>query len=258
MFFRKIGIAIWISQIFFLGAFWLSDWQYYVVETEKKLCWVFTRWITNDPNWLPEGWKAVFLYDEIFTKFLWNLQCENWYVSHCCKELWYRYAGVPIGQYYISNERSGAEFLASKKVINVKSFNPHEYKLEDKITRKEIMKVIINLSEKELQEECREIFADVANDWGCKYIETALENGFITWNRWFRPDDFVTQTEALKLILQARWIGKKYETDNWREDYISTAYYLWYIDKKFSDYNTFASRGWIFSAAARTYSDFSY
>lgn len=254
----KIFFWVFLSQIFCLGVFWLSQGQYYVVEPEEKLCWVFIPGNSSVPNWLMEWWEAVYLKDELWTPFLENINCESWNIANCCKEVGYRYAGVPIGQSYISDKRFGAEFLAAKKIIAKKSLNPHEYKLSEQITRKEVMKVILNISGKKIQEDCREIFVDVEDDWACKYIESALEYRYIIGNQAFRPNDPVTQTEALKMILQAKGVWKKYDTNNWQEDYISTAYYLGYIDKKYSDYNILATRGWIFSAAAKSYSDFSY
>jgi hypothetical protein len=42
------------------------------------------------------------------------------------------------------------------------------------------MKIVMNISGKKIQTDCKEIFADVDDDWACKYIESALEYGFIT------------------------------------------------------------------------------
>ena len=74
---------------------------------------------------------------------------------------------------------------------------------------------------------CKRNFSDVdESDWGCPYIESALARGFITRNNFFRPDDTLTQTEALKLIFEARGIEKRYNTRFWQQDYISSAVYL--------------------------------
>lgn len=53
------------------------------------------------------------------------------------------------------------------------------------------------------------------SDWGCKYAEAALENGYIAANKTFRPNDNVTQIEALKMIMQAKGLEKDSNTD-WR------------------------------------------
>jgi len=174
-----------------------------------------------------------------------------------CKENNYRYAWVPIWDTFISNERAWAEFLARKKIISSRSTYPSLYNLGENITRKEIMKIIINASEvKEELEECKYIFADVEWDWWCKYIEAALKSWFITWNEWFRPNDNVSISEALKLIFNARWISKRYNTWDWEQDYISSAYYLWYTENKENNYTQAATRWWIFSALAQSYDDF--
>ena len=82
------------------------------------------------------------------------------------------------------------------------------------------------ISIEKIIESCRKIFSDVSTDWGCKYIESALEYDFIESNLRFRPNENVTKVEALKLIFQARNIEKRYTTLYWQEDYISSAYYL--------------------------------
>ncbi len=258
MFLKKILIAIIFSQILYLWVFWLEKNTYYVIEPQKNLCGSFEKGTEKNPNWLQNWWEAVFLKDKLKAKFELNPNCKNWNIANCCKDMGYKYAGVPIGQAYISWERKAAEFLAYRDIIQVRSFNPAEYKLEKNISRKEVMKVIMNTSEKKIQQKCEWIFADVTYDWACKYIEAALKENFISWNEAFRPDDTLTKSEALKLIFKARGIQKRYETNSWQQDYISSAYYLWYIDNKFSDYNTPASRGWIFEVLAKTYSDFSY
>lgn len=254
---KKLLFIIICSQFFILGAFWLSEDSYYVVQEEKNLCWVFTKGNAQEPNWLPNGWEAVFLDETKELQFFSTLECQNDSIANCCKKNAYRYAGVPIGTRYVSDERAGAEFLASKGYINVKSFNPDKYNLEATITRKEVMKLISGLWNLELSESCQGIFADVADDWGCKHIEAALLSEYISSNQGFRPNDTLTRSEALKLIFKARGIQKRYETNNWQEDYISSAYYLGYIDQKFSQYNESATRGWFFSVAAKTFKEFS-
>jgi len=119
------------------------------------------------------------------------------------------------------------------------------------------MKIIMKISEQEIYEDCKWIFADVTDDWGCKYIETALDNDYIEWLQGFRPNDQVTKTEALKLIFKARNIQKAYNTDYWQEDYISTAYYKWFIDEKYKNYNETANRWWIFSTVSKTFNEYS-
>lgn len=199
---------------------------------------------------------AVSLDEQLELDFFSSIQCENSSIEKCCKSMWYRYAWVPIGVENIPVERKSAEFLSGKYIIQSNSLSPEKYNLNSDISRKEVMKVIINASWIEINDVCWEIFQDVDTDWWCKYIESALENEYIAWNQQFRPNENVTKTEALKLIFKARKLDKSYETNSWQQDYISTALYLWYIDEKFSNYNEIANRGWIFSVLAKTYPGF--
>ena len=251
-------MLIWLlcSQIFYLGVFSLSLWAVYVVNESENLCWEFTRWNQENPNWLKSWWFAVNTNETLGLDFSTTDACISDTVENCCKSLWFRYAGIPVGIQNISKERKWAEYLASKNIIQSHSLDANAYLLWEKITRKEVMKVILNASGIIVDNNCKEIFQDVDNDWGCKYIETALENQYIIWNESFRPNSDITKTEALKLIFKARNIDKSYTTDSWQQDYISTALYLWFIDEKFSNYNEIATRGWIFAVLSKTYPDF--
>jgi hypothetical protein len=55
--------------------------------------------------------------------------------------------------------------LGSKSIIETKSFNPSDYNLIENISRKEMMKIIMNISEIVIADNCREIFTDVQADW---------------------------------------------------------------------------------------------
>jgi hypothetical protein len=79
-----------------------------------------------------------------------------------------------------------------------------------------------------------------------------LEKEYIAANPSFRPEDNITKTEAMKLILKVQDIAKVQETDNWQEDYMLTAYEYGIIDAKYTDYNADATRGWIFQIATVT------
>jgi hypothetical protein len=257
MFFLKILFTILLLQLSIVGVFSFSEDSYYVINTQENLCGDFVKWTSWNSNWLPNNWEAIYLNPELDNDFLENIACLESDIAECCVSQGYRYAWIPIWIETISDERKWAEILWAKKIIESKSFNPSEYNLNANISRKELMKIIMNISWIEVQDTCREIFTDVDTDWSCKYIESALENNYIEWNDLFRPNDNVTKTEALKLIFKAKNIEKAYNTDYWQEDYISTAYYLGYIDQKYSNYNEIATRWWIFSVAGKTFSEFS-
>lgn len=162
-------------------------------------------------------------------------------------------SGISLGILLLSNgvqasQTDAANTLATKGVITSQSSSAW-YKLWSQITRKEIMKVVMNLSGKSVTDSCNKSFSDVEADWGCKYIESALSHGFIAKNPTFRPNDSITKAESLKLILKARWIEKAHNTWDWRQDYMLTAYGEGVISSKYSDHDTKALRGWIFSAS---------
>ncbi len=156
---------------------------------------------------------------------------------------WYAETKTPL---------DAAIFLAGEGIIADKTENPTEFRLLDTITRKEVMKIVMKLSGKTIIDECNGSFSDVSADWGCKYIESALRAGYIAENPTFRPDDNITKTEAMKLVLKAKNIAKTQVTDNWQEDYMETAYEYGIIERKYSDYNADASRGWIFQITTST------
>ena len=149
-----------------------------------------------------------------------------------------------------------ANFIASKWVINNNETNITEYNLDSEITRREMLKVMMNLSWREVVDTCTWKFSDMrSDDWGCKYAEAAVDAWFIAKNNTFRPDDKVTQIESLKMIMQAKGIARN-ESDDWRDGYMSKAQSEGIIEESFIDYDKTALRGWIFSNAARSYSDF--
>jgi len=127
------------------------------------------------------------------------------------------------------------------------------FRLWDTITRQEVMKILAKISEEDIEDTCRWEFNDVdKNGWGCKYIEWALGKWFIAENEIFRPDDNITKTEAMKLILNVKWIPKVNETENWQKDYADTALEYGIVEEAYTDYNADARRGWLFLIAATT------
>jgi len=126
--------------------------------------------------------------------------------------------------YETKSPLEAANFLAWKWIIVDQSANPSAYNLDSAIQRQAVMKVVMKLSGKNITDACRGEFSDVdTNDWPCKYIEAALDNWYIATNNTFRPYDYITMTEAMKLVLKAKWIEKVQVTDNWQNDYMMTA-----------------------------------
>lgn len=150
---------------------------------------------------------------------------------------------------YTEHEHNSANILAEKGII-VAQTDPILYRLDDTITRKEFMKVFVLLIGSEVEDKCDFSFRDVGNDWWCKYIEWALRNSHIAKNLDFRPRDQITKAEAMKLILKARWVSRVQSSWDWRFDDMVTARKRGIIELRYYDYDTYASRGWIFAVAA--------
>ena len=149
-------------------------------------------------------------------------------------------------------------FIAQKGIINDNSADITQYKLNENITRREMLKVMMNLSWKQVIDQCTGKFWDIqSQDWGCKYAEAALSEWFIAANSNFRPNDNVTQIEALKMIMQAKWIQRD-ENSDWKKWYISKGQSEWLIREEYLDTDKNGLRSWIFLTAALSYNDFSY
>jgi hypothetical protein len=151
-----------------------------------------------------------------------------------------------------------ANNLAERSVITDRSENPSEYNLNDNVLRQEIGLIAMRVAGLEKQTSCAGIFTDVTattpNDWACIHLEPLVENSLISRNDMFRPEDNITKAESLKMLIKA--IGYDYEYDSnssvsWQEQYVDFAVEHDIIEK-FTDYNTLATRGWVFTVAAHT------
>ncbi|MDD3303253.1 MAG: hypothetical protein PHN31_06880, partial [Candidatus Gracilibacteria bacterium] len=139
-----------------------------------------------------------------------------------------------------------ANKLASLGVIVDNSANPANYRLGDSITRAEMAKITMKLSDETVSDVCEGKFSDLTSDnWACKYAEAGLAKGFFAANATFRPMDVVTKIEALKMVMKARGIEKSSNAD-WKAAYVEAAVEAGVIDASFTDYDAVATRGWIF------------
>ena len=68
---------------------------------------------------------------------------------------------------YTKEESRAAEFLGYKEIITIKE-NDKEYKLNNEISRQEMLKIMIIISGIEVENKCQWKFDDVS-DWSCKY-----------------------------------------------------------------------------------------
>lgn len=99
-----------------------------------------------------------------------------------------------------------ANFLAEKGIVTKQS-DPKNYRLDDYITRAELVGISLKLKGIPLPEnyQCKKYFSDViANDWICRAVELAADAGFVSrTNTRFRPQDKITRAEAFSILLKS-------------------------------------------------------
>jgi hypothetical protein len=157
---------------------------------------------------------------------------------------------------YSVAELNAAAALAAKGYINTQT-DASGYNLDATITRAEIAKVAANVAMLEANSSCEGKFADVSatnpNDWVCGYVEALLANGLISANANYNPNANLTKAEAVKLMLTVAGEEVSYG-DDWQADFVSYAVENGFVSN-FSDYNTAATRGFVFSVAAAATTD---
>gem|GEM_PF-2221657 len=115
-----------------------------------------------------------------------------------------------------------ANMLAQRGIIEDHSLSSGQYRLNDTISRKEMLKIMIGLSDA-TAEICEAVFSDIStDDWACKYATAGVQHGFIAKNATFRPDDTISKAETLKMILRARNIEVP-ERSDWQSAYVEVA-----------------------------------
>ena len=83
---------------------------------------------------------------------------------------------------YTTTDIAGANYLASKHIIQDWSSAPEKYRFDDTIARSEIMGMALAMAGITRNAHCRGDFADVPKsdiNWICRTVETAADHGFI-------------------------------------------------------------------------------
>lgn len=168
------------------------------------------------------------------------------------------FVSTSFATYTNTDMTDSANTLAERSVISDKSENPSTYNLNDNVLRQEIGLIAMRIAGLQKKSSCSGLFKDVTattpNDWACIHIEPLVESGLISRNENFRPEDNITKAESLKMLIKA--IGYDFEYDStssvsWQKQYVDFAVSHDIIEE-FTDYNTLASRGWVFVVAAHT------
>lgn len=154
---------------------------------------------------------------------------------------------------YTGKEVEAANALASKGIINTQT-DVVNYNLGQNVLRQEIAKVAANTAGIEAKTVCNNSFTDVSattpNTWACGYAEALLDAGKVSANATFRPEDFISKSESVKMMLEAAGYTNVYtNASNWQEEVVAFAANEGVIGT-FTDYNANATRGFVFEVAA--------
>lgn len=107
---------------------------------------------------------------------------------------------------YTQVDVDNANYLANKNIITQQS-TATGYRLDDTITRAELVWTALKLKWITLPEnyQCKKYFSDVvSNDWICRAVELAADNGLISReNSQFNPNNSITRAEALSITIRA-------------------------------------------------------
>ena len=156
---------------------------------------------------------------------------------------------------YTINQLKSANSLAKKWIINNHLMNPSAYNLDSNVLRQEIAAISRWVAWIPKATKCNNIFKDLTdkkpNSWACINIEPLRQNDIIANNEYFRPEDPITKTETLWMLIKSIWFNYSYNPNNpknWQEQIVDFAVEKWIVDK-FTDYNTYATRAWVFEVA---------
>lgn len=151
-----------------------------------------------------------------------------------------------------------ANSLAKRWIINDHSWDTENYKLYDNVLRQEIAAVARWVAGLQKKAKCDNIFADLSdtkpNTWACVNVEVLVDNNLISKNTNFRPEDKITKSEAIAMLIKAIWFGytlDKTSTKTWQQQVVEYAVSKWVVEN-FTDYDTPATRWWIFKVADTT------
>ena len=162
---------------------------------------------------------------------------------------------------YTSGQLDAANSLASEWIINDNSANADGYKLDQNVLRQEIAAVARGVAGISKTTTCNNRFSDVSsnnpNTWACYSVEALLNADLIASNATFRPEDSITKAEGLGMLVKAA-CGDDYsynssQAGSWQEQVVAYASDKLIVDN-FTDYNTLATRGWVFEAGSNAMS----
>ncbi len=152
---------------------------------------------------------------------------------------------------YVLESLNAAKFLAGSGII-VEKTNPSDYNLDSNVLRQEVAAVARGVAGISKKSSCDNSFKDITNkkpnSWVCYTAEALRDNNLIAKNSHFNPEQKITKAEALGMMVKSAWFDYNYNPNlwtTWQKQLVDYATYKWIV-WNFSDYNTFATRWWVF------------
>lgn len=159
--------------------------------------------------------------------------------------------------WYSSGELDAADKLAEEWIIVNNMDQPENYNLDQNVLRQEIAAVARWIAGIDIKTTCDNIFDDVSetspNDWACFSVEALVDADLIAENPSFNPERDISKAEALGMMINAAGLDYTYDSSTWviwQEQIVSFASATGIVDS-FSDYNTLATRWWVFDVAVK-------
>jgi hypothetical protein len=168
--------------------------------------------------------------------FTWS---TNDYIYEYIVNKWNNSNSIIFLDIWKSFAKTYIEDLYSKWII--KGYDNKTFKPEDNATRIELLKIILSMSWKDYSKTdvSKLLFSDIdKNSWQTKVVVKGSELGYIdTKVKKFRPNEFITRAEAIKMIIKSTWItlseSKKTSfldvSEDWMKKYINKSLELWII-----------------------------
>ncbi len=163
---------------------------------------------------------------------------------------------ISVKAYFLESLQA-AQYLAWKGIIVEKS-NPQDYHLDSYVLRQEVAAVARWVAWLAKKSTCDNEFVDVSatrpNSWICYTAEALRDANLIAKNKYFNPEYKITKAEALWMMVKAAWFDYNYNPSlwtSWQKQLVDYAKYKWII-ANFTDYNTLATRWWIFEIGKKS------
>jgi hypothetical protein len=162
---------------------------------------------------------------------------------------------------YSTSEIEAANTLAQAGIIVDQSGNTAAYNLDQNVLRQEIAAVARGIAGLPKDTVYSNVFSDVTettpNTWAWASVNPLATSGLIAKNAQFRPEANISKAEAVGMVVKAAF-GDAYAYDaslstSWQEQVVAFAVANGVVSS-FTNYDTAATRGFVFEAGANAMS----